>query len=237
MYEHLVFPRPQHRPWVYANAVMTLDGKVAVGALNDGYWPLGSQADFTTMMVLRAQADLLVHGRKTAMVYRALSRLEHPDFQAQRRKAKKDPALPYAVFSSHRASSLVPFLSSTSIPTYLVSQHKTLPTPLRGVTTLVPCGKKRAETVKRFLTWSQEQGHKQILLEGGPMLMQSFVEEGCLDELFLTIAPKLVGGAPHITKTLLDDGVFAPNLVRRGRLISCTPVADEIFLRYRFTDV
>lgn len=237
MYKKLAFPHLPDRPWIYANAVVTLDGKAAVCVPGNLYWPLGSRTDFETLMTLRAHADLLVHGRKTAMVYRALGRLEHPDFLARRTSLKKEPALPYAVFSSHHASSLVPFLSSKQVPTYLASQHRALPMPLKGVTTLIPCGKKPSEMVRRFVEWSGKQGHKQILLEGGPTLLQSFVDAGFLDELFLTITPKLVGGAPHITKTLLDEGLFSPEGVRRAHLVSCASVGDEVFLRYRFTSV
>ena len=49
------------------------------------------------------------------------------------------------------------------------------------------------------LTALADRGLLRVLCEGGPTLMGTFVEHDLLDELCLTIAPKLVGGsAPRI---------------------------------------
>ncbi len=106
MYETLDIPTSSSRPWVYANFVMTLDGKTAVGSLQKSYWPIGSTVDFEAMRHLRMQADLLVHGRKTACFYPTLHRLRVPSFQEARRAHGRDPHLAYAVVSEQARDEL-----------------------------------------------------------------------------------------------------------------------------------
>jgi riboflavin biosynthesis pyrimidine reductase len=55
----------------------------------------------------------------------------------------------------------------------------------------------------------REEGVRALLCEGGPTLHGSLQSAGLVDELFLTIAPKLGGGAvaPRILEGELDDVV------------------------------
>jgi riboflavin biosynthesis pyrimidine reductase len=74
----------------------------------------------------------------------------------------------------------------------------------------------------------REEGVKALLCEGGPRLHGSLQAAGLVDELFLTIAPKLSGAAapPRILEGELDDVVpleLAWLLERDG----------ELFARYR----
>ena len=51
-----------------------------------------------------------------------------------------------------------------------------------------------------------EEGVRAVICEGGPTLHGSLQAAGLVDELFLTIAPKLTGGgAPHILEGALAD--------------------------------
>ena len=43
----------------------------------------------------------------------------------------------------------------------------------------------------------ERHGVRTLLLEGGPTLLAAMLEVGLVDELFLTIAPLLVGGGPE----------------------------------------
>lgn len=55
----------------------------------------------------------------------------------------------------------------------------------------------------------REEGVRALLCEGGPTLHGSLQADGLVDELFLTIAPKLSGGGvpPRILEGELDDVV------------------------------
>lgn len=76
----------------------------------------------------------------------------------------------------------------------------------------------------------RHRGYGRILTEGGPRLMGSMLRAAVVDELFLTVAPKLIGGGsdrPPLSgdADLLDVGAVRLLLsVRRG--------GDYLFLRY-----
>ncbi len=238
MYETLDIPTSSSRPWVYANFVMTLDGKTAVGSLQKSYWPIGSTVDFEAMRHLRMQADLLVHGRKTACFYPTLHRLRVPSFQEARRAHGRDPHLAYAVVSEQAHDELIPFVATQAgIPTYLIAtETSSVSAALERCTTVARIGQTRLD-VRCFLDWCWERGYKRVLLEGGAQLFQAFLEAGCVDDLFLTVTPTFIGGVPGQTKSLLEHGLFPPEQLPRGRLISCQSVDGEVFLRYRFSDL
>ena len=64
-----------------------------------------------------------------------------------------------------------------------------------------------------------------ILTEGGPALLASLVASQSLDELCLTLAPRLVGaGLPLLDRTELDPG--------RWTLSRAWAADDDVFFRY-----
>ena len=81
----------------------------------------------------------------------------------------------------------------------------------------------------RFLR--QEQGIRYLLCEGGATLNDDLIRAGLADELFLTLAPKLKGGA-HLPTIMTGQG-FAPNIVLPLHLRSLYRDGDELYLRYR----
>jgi riboflavin biosynthesis pyrimidine reductase len=73
----------------------------------------------------------------------------------------------------------------------------------------------------------REEGVRAVMCEGGPTLHGSLQAAGLVDELFLTIAPKLIGGsAPHILEGALAD--IAPL-----ELAWLLEHEGELFARYR----
>jgi riboflavin-specific deaminase-like protein len=72
---------------------------------------------------------------------------------------------------------------------------------------------------------------RRIACEGGPILFRSLLELGLVDELNLTIAPYLFGGADAPTLTGLSKG-FLPASVHCV-MTDMRVVGDECFLTYR----
>jgi len=76
----------------------------------------------------------------------------------------------------------------------------------------------------------REEGVRAVMCEGGPTLHGSLQDAGLVDELFLTIAPKLSGadGAPRIVEGLLSEVV-------EMELAWLLEEQGELFARYRRT--
>jgi riboflavin biosynthesis pyrimidine reductase len=93
------------------------------------------------------------------------------------------------------------------------------------ITHPVPPGDDELSAVLRSLR--REHGVRSLLCEGGPALLDSMLAEGLVDELFLTLAPVLVGGAePGITA-----GAALPALIPL-RLVWALEFESHLFLRY-----
>ena len=78
-------------------------------------------------------------------------------------------------------------------------------------------------------TLRQDHGITSLLVEGGPRLNQALLSEGLLDELLITIAPKLLGRTQDDSRTIIE-GLLPATVALR--LISIHLSGDELFLRY-----
>ncbi len=79
----------------------------------------------------------------------------------------------------------------------------------------------------------KSKGYKRVLVEGGPTLLASFLKQDLLDEIFLTISPKIFGSQKDATLTLVEGYLFSPSKIKKFKLISVKKLGDEVFLRYR----
>ena len=66
--------------------------------------------------------------------------------------------------------------------------------------------------------------------ESGEQMMRFFVRDGLVDELYVTIAPALLGGRQ--APTLLEGDGFTMANLKRLSLLEVRREGDEIFCRY-----
>jgi riboflavin biosynthesis pyrimidine reductase len=79
-------------------------------------------------------------------------------------------------------------------------------------------------------------GARLALLEGGPHLFGEFLDAGLVDELFLTLAPQLLGRPDGLHRLGLVEGVALPDgRSRWASLAAIRRAGDHLFLRYRFS--
>jgi riboflavin biosynthesis pyrimidine reductase len=74
---------------------------------------------------------------------------------------------------------------------------------------------------------AQRHGARRILCEGGPTLNAALFEAGLVDELFLTVAPRLLGGNEPLP--IIKGGNFGQI---RLELRTYHTVDNELFLKY-----
>lgn len=75
-----------------------------------------------------------------------------------------------------------------------------------------------------------EYGVGCLLVEGGPTLNHALISRNLVDEIFLTVAPRLIGGTADETFTLLRGPTLRAS--RTLELLSLHLADDEVFLRY-----
>ena len=89
-----IFKGIKKTPFFYSNFVSTIDGKINVSTDNARlYWPIGNKEDFATLLWLRAHADVLVHGKNTAVGFNTLQTLAKKEFRVKREKIDKKKIL------------------------------------------------------------------------------------------------------------------------------------------------
>ncbi|MFN3962547.1 MAG: dihydrofolate reductase family protein, partial [Fimbriimonadaceae bacterium] len=69
------------------------------------------------------------------------------------------------------------------------------------------------------------------LVEGGSEINAEFLRRDLVDELFLTLAPKIRLGRD--LPTYAGGDPLPPGHLMNFDLLSCQPIENEVFLRYR----
>jgi len=236
VYPNLQFPKSKTRPFFYSNFVSTVDGKVQILKETKDYWPLGSKLDWETMQQLRSFADVLIHGKTTALSHPTLQSLSKDPYLSYRKESGKGD-LTYVVISNHPGNDLIEFFKNPPPgvkPLIVTNEKAVIPKDLLASATIVQLG---VETVdlQKLSKLLKDEGAETVLVEGGPNLMGSFFQEDLIDEVFLTIAPKIVGGEKGLTLTMAEGELLTPDKVKNLELLSCQQVANELYLRYKVT--
>lgn len=77
----------------------------------------------------------------------------------------------------------------------------------------------------------QKRGIQRLLIEAGGDLIYQFLAANLIDEIYLTLTPKIIGarGAP----SLADGKGFSLKEFPEFQLLECEPIEDEVFLHYK----
>ncbi|MDQ1537482.1 MAG: hypothetical protein QOE58_1875 [Actinomycetota bacterium] len=207
---------PAEQSWVRANFVSTLDG--AANGDDGRSGSINTTADRDVFRVLRALSDVVLIGAGTARTegYRRATVRDSLQFVRQGRPTH--PTI--AVFS--RSGDVPPGLSMAregSGDVLLVTCEEAGPdaievaTKTLGEDHVIIAGDASVD-LPAALDLLARQGLQRFLCEGGPHLMGDLTASGRLDELCLTIAPMLVGGAhPRITAGAAATANLLPRLL------------------------
>ncbi len=205
------------RPYLALNMVATVDGRAA---LNGSAVGIGSTVDKRLMRELRAEADVVLHGAGTVRADPLSARVP-PELSAQRvTRGLTEQPLGAIVTRSGDLPTEHPYYESSTV-IYVVGDHDV---PVRKPTVEI-C---HVSSVSDVTTDLLSRGVRRILCEGGPTLNAALFQAGLVDEVFLTIAPKLVGGDDPLT---IVNGA-SPGVIQL-ELASLVELDGELFLKYR----
>lgn len=220
LYTDLRFPSPpEDRPYIYANMVSTADGKTLQGPPGSTAQGLGSPTDQMLMRRLQQWADGAIIGAETL---RAGPVIYAPRLWRAVVTRSGELPLDNRFFTDAREKAIV-FAPATLSP----QARDRLGT--RATVRIV--GEEGIDVREAARILRTEFNIRTLVLEGGASLNFAFFEAGLVDELFLTIAPKIKGGA-HLPTVVdgpgLPDRQFIPLQV-----LSLYHDGDELYLRYR----
>ena len=209
-----------------ANMVASADGRAAVGGKASG---IGGAVDRIVMRNLRAQVDAVMVGAGTLRAERLSLGLDEtargPQPLAVVLTGSGDLPMQANLVPQEGQDVLV--ICTEAIADTFEGRPYDEAEVLRVPRT--PDGYPDLEQALRTLR--RERGVGRLLVEGGPRLIGALIARGLLNELFLTVAPKLLGGGASAsdTRTIIDGNLPTPEPLR---LVSVHLCGGEIFLRY-----
>jgi riboflavin-specific deaminase-like protein len=220
------------RPFVVATFAMTVDAKVTTK--NFGPVDFTSREDKLHLFRQRALADAVLLGHTS--LERDNVRLGIPkDLQQARIKRRQAPApLRVIVSNKGRIDSRLKIFQSTISPIIIFSttrMPKKTQAALKQKATLHLTKSDEIDLAVMLETLRSKYNVRRLACEGGPTLFRALLERSLIDQLNLTIAPYMFGGAKAPTLTGLSKE-FLPASVHCS-LTDMRTVGDECFLTYR----
>jgi len=232
----------RHRPFIIAKWAQSLDGRVALPPLPGSSTPrpvwISSEISRATVHKLRARMDAILVGINTALIDNPLLTVRLADPRSRRRTPTR------IILDSHcrlpLTSNLIQTISEAPV---LIAHARTLTfaakrrlekLTAKGAMSLpLPTDKQNRPQLKPLLAHLAANDYTNLLLEGGPSLLASFLHQNLIDEAHIFLAPLLIGDpAPTAlaTPTILPSG---NRKTKKLRLISSTHSGPDLHLILR----
>jgi riboflavin-specific deaminase-like protein len=224
--------RKSERPFIVATFAMTVDGKVTTKNL--------APVDFTSredklhLFRQRASADAVLIGHTS--LKRDNVRLGLPAEMQESRVKRGQSRCPLRVIVSNegRIDHRLKIFQSDVSPIIIFST-KRMPgkyqRALEKKATLHLDRRSHVDLANLLQTLRKKYKVRRIACEGGPTLFRALLEEGLIDQLNLTIAPYMFGGAKAPTLTGVSKEFLSASV--HCSLSEMRTIDNECFLTYR----
>lgn len=220
------------RPHTALIMAVSLDGKISTR--DDAGPRFASEADGIRLREVRSHADAILVGART-IIADDPTFTEHGKYKELRLQRGLAPnpikivvsgsgSVPETarMFQPNGASALV-FATERIPPNRLTSLQQVAEVHCVGEITV------DFRRVTEIL--GERYQVRQLLIEGGGQVNFDLFQAGLIDEVYLTLCPKIIGGR-DVTTSVEGDGFDFPNVVD-VELLDHNVVDNEIFLHYR----
>jgi riboflavin biosynthesis pyrimidine reductase len=213
------------RPYVVANFISSADGKATADGRTAS---LGSPGDRAAFHLLRTEVDAVLAGTRTMFIENYGPLAKEPRLSEMRVRAGREPQ-PLAVVISRTGTVPfdIPLFADDASRVAVYAPAGTTPADCPAQVMLHELGSGDASLRDVMRSLRSDHGVRSLLCEGGPSLFSAMLVDSLIDELFLTLAPKLVGGdgIGITTGRPLDE-------LADARLVCALEQEGTLFLRY-----
>jgi 2,5-diamino-6-(ribosylamino)-4(3H)-pyrimidinone 5'-phosphate reductase len=220
------------RPQILVNFAVTIDGKVSLARPTPSHFT--SSRDKRRLLEIRSLGDALLVGRNTIEIDNMSMGLPDGDLRLARvQRRQSEYPLRVVISNSGHLSADLKIFSQRFSPIVVYSTTR-MPTAnqaaLQSRTTLHLTDHDQVNLHDVLNDLCETHHVRTLVCEGGPLLAKGLAEIDAIDELYVTLAPILFGGAgaPGILGT---PGAFLPSS-RTYQLASMQVEATECFLHY-----
>ncbi len=219
------------RPFVFINAAMSADGKIAT--IEQKQTRISGSLDFDRMDELRAASDAIMVGIGTVLS-------DNPSLtvkSAQRKGKRRDGGLP-----ENPVRIVVDSMARTPVDSDIFKKGEgkriiavTEAAPQERINNLaeraeiITAGNKTVD-LEKLLIELKARGIDRLMVEGGATLNWGLISGGFVDEIYTFIGNIIIGGSNAPT---LIDGEGFKNDFSRLTLISCKKLEDGVLVRWK----
>lgn len=219
------------RPFVFINAAMSADGKIAT--IERRQTRISGSLDFDRVDELRATSDAVMVGIGTVLS-------DNPSLtvkSAQRREKRRARGL-----DENPARIVVDSLARTPVDADIFKKgagRRIIAVSERAPEERVEQLSKHAEIItagethvelEKLLAELKARGIDRLMVEGGATLNWGLISKGLVDEIYTFIGSMIIGGRAAPT---LVDGEGCANDFCRLSLISCEELEDGVLIKWR----
>lgn len=210
---------------IQSNMVMSVDGALSgtTGSSRD----VSNRSDMRVLSVIRSLADAVIVGASTVRAEH-LTRLSPKPHHTHQRASRGQAGVPtLAIVSAsgrvdwqrldERGTSPVILFTSATDPAVLADARAHADEVVRGDTS-------PAAVAVALIS----RGHRRLVCEGGPTLLGQWVASGWIDEMCVTVTPRLIGDpdAPRL--------LGSTHLLQSRKLELRSVLTDSTTFMYRF---
>jgi len=221
------------KPFVFINCAMSLDGKIST--IERKQVRISSDEDLRRVDELRAESDAILVGMNTIVIDDPKLTIKSERLRRERLK-RGLPENPIKIGIGNvngmklnsdflNYGKIIVFTTENSDPEKIERLRKKADVHVLG---------KDRVNLNKMLRILAEMGVKKLMIEGGGTVNFELLKEGLVDEIYVTVAPRIFGGinAP----TLVDGEGFKLNEAIDLKLLGTENLHDLLVLRYEIKD-
>ncbi len=221
------------RPFVFINAAMSADGKIAT--VERRQTRISGERDFDRVDSLRAESDAIMVGVGTILADDPSLTVKSEKRREKRRRARKAEN-PLRIVVDNRARTPVDaeiLVKGEGKRMIAVSKQAIVEDVERlgEKAEILICGEEEVN-LRNLLYLLWQRGVSRLMVEGGATLNWSLISQGLVDELYIYVGNMIIGG--ENAPTLVDGkGFTLDEKMVRLELLSAKRMDEGVLLRWR----
>jgi riboflavin biosynthesis pyrimidine reductase len=224
-------PRPSELPHLLLNMVCTVDGRATLAGRSG---PISDAADRALFHGLRAAVDAVLVGAGTVRTerYGRIIR-DHATRELRRRRGRSEEPLACIVSGRLALDEQIPLLLEPQANVVLLTASAaSLPASGAHLEYIRSAHDGHLDLRAGLMELRERFAVNTVLCEGGPHLCEQLLAAGLVDELFLSLAPKLAGGEPAGGEALRIVAGAELDPPVEMQLLGALQEGSRLFLRY-----
>jgi 2,5-diamino-6-(ribosylamino)-4(3H)-pyrimidinone 5'-phosphate reductase len=219
------------RPFVFINAAMSADGKIAT--IKRRQTRISGSLDFDRMDELRATSDAIMVGIGTVLSDNPSLTVKSKERREKRRSTGFEENPARIVVDSMARTPIDADIFKKGDGKRIIAVCKNAPqenvSQLSKLAEIICTGQRRVDLVELLIELNK-RGIKKLMVEGGATLNWGLISEGLVDEIYTFIGNIILGGKS--APTLVDGEGFVSDFCKLN-LLSCEILEEGVIVKWK----